>query len=172
MGAVEVFAVEIGAGRAVVLLAVACSSFFAAATDLVLPLVCPFDAPLHVFAPLLAVATGFLSSGFPKLRASFPLSPSWLSTSIGGVSTALSGIVSSITALFCLALISAASESFLSAVASGCSSSSILKLSLRFAILGSPLVSLLSLRPICPLFSTATKLVRTLERGRGDAPVL
>jgi hypothetical protein len=49
-------------------------------------------------------------------------------------------------------------------------SSSMLKLLLRFDVLGSPLVSLFNAS--CPFLSTATKLVRTFERGRGEVPVL
>ena len=50
-------------------------------------------------------------------------------------------------------------------------SPSILKLLLRLDVLGSPLVSLRNPSWL-PFLSTATKLVRTLERGRGEVPVL
>lgn len=81
-----------------------------------------------------------------------------------------SGIVSSITELFFLASISGTMEFFFSSAAP---SSSRLKLVLRFAKLASPvLLSLFNCRPICPLFSTVTKLVRIFESGRGEVPLL
>lgn len=144
----------------VVLLKLAFSTGFAATG---------FELPLVVAAKVLAIFFGstLVSTAF---ATTFPL-PNFFSTSAVGVSIAASGIASVITELFFLAASSLATCSLLSAIAPE-SSSSILKLVLRFDRLGSPLVSLRSCRPICPLFSTVTKLVRILERGRGDVPLL
>lgn len=73
--------------------------------------------------------------------------PNLLSLSSDGVSIADSGIASSITELFFLASYSEAIVSFLARVSFGLSSSSMLKLVLRFAMLGSPLLSLRSCNP-------------------------
>lgn len=134
--AAAVFAVDIGAGRAVNLLEDGLSTVFIVVALLLLPIVCPFDAVL--------LAAAFLRPFFSAADFDTPLfpPPSCLSTSIGGVSTATSGIVSSTTVLFFRASYSVAIDCFRSAVVCGCSSSSILKLVLRFAMLGSPLFSL------------------------------
>jgi hypothetical protein len=135
--AVVVFAVEIGTGFETALLVDGFSTCFTGA--FVVPFVCPCDGP-----------DAFLSSPFAGFATSFfrlDVSSFLFASIVGvivGVSTAASGIVSSITELFFLAPTSAASDCFLSAVSFGCSSSSILKLVLRFDKLGSPLVSLFS----------------------------
>lgn len=135
--AVDVFAVDIGVGRPVNLLEDGFSTVFSVVAALLLPFLCAFDAAL--------LAPTFLRSTAPfEAFVAFVvlvLLPNCLSTSIDGVSTATSGIVSSITVLFFRASNSEAIDCFRSAVVCGCSSSSILKLVLRFAILGSPLFS-------------------------------
>lgn len=165
--AADVFAVEIGVGRAENLPEAGLSTLFPVVIDLLPTFVCPLDAAL--------LATVFLRSVAPLvLFVAFVSPPSCLSTSIEGVSTATSGMVSSITVLFFRTSNSVAIDCFRSAVVFGCSSSSILKLVLRLAILGSPLFSRFKPNwfPSCPLLSTATKLVRTFERGLGDVPLL
>jgi hypothetical protein len=133
--AADDFAVEIGAGRAVNLLEAGLSTVFPIVIDLLLPFVFPFDEALLAAAFLRPVAP-------PVVLVPFVSPPNCLSASFEGVSTATSGIVSSITVLFFLASNSVAIDCFRSAVVFGCSSSSILKLVLRFAMLGSPLFSL------------------------------
>ena len=130
-----VFAVEIGAGREVDLLKDGLSTAFSAVAGF-FPFICPFEVALLAAAFLGSIfsATGFVTPLFPP--------PSCLSASTGGVSTATSGIVSSTKMLFFRASSSVAIDCFRSAVVCGCSSSSILKLPLRFAMLGSPLLSL------------------------------
>jgi hypothetical protein len=129
-----VLVVEIGAGRAVCLLEDGLSIIFSEVAGLPL-FVCPFEAALLAAAFLRPIfsAKGFVAPLFPP--------PSCLSASTGGVSTATSGIVSSTRALFFRASNSVAIDCFRSAVVCGCSSSSILKLALRFVMLGSPLFS-------------------------------
>lgn len=132
--AVDVFAVDIGVGRPVNLLEEGLSVVFSVVAALLLPVVCPFNAAL--------LAAAFLRSIVPPdVFGAFVSPPNCLLTSIDGVSTATSGIVSAITVLFFRASNSEAMDCFRSAVVCGCSSSSILKLVLRFAILGSPLFS-------------------------------
>ena len=123
-GGAVVFVVDIGAGRPVNLLEGGLSTVFPVVTFVLLPFVCPFNATLP--------AAVFLSLVSPL---------SCLSTSIDGVSTATSGIVSSITVLLFLSSNSEAIDCFRSAVALGWSSASILKLVRRLAMLGSPLFS-------------------------------
>jgi hypothetical protein len=138
-----------------------------------LPFVLPFDAPA-LAAALLVDATVFFPSTSPLLGFVVPFfpAPSCLSFSADSVSTAVSGMISSTIALFLRALNSSAIDSFLCATTPDSSCSSVLKLSRRFDKLGSPLSSLLgwlpSWSPTWPLFSTITKLVLILERGRGD----
>jgi hypothetical protein len=125
-----------GAGFETVLLVDGFSTCFTGA-DFVVPFVCPCDDP---DAFLFSTFAGFVASFFRLDVSSFLLAS--IVGVIVGVSTAASGMVFSITELFFLASTSAAIDCFLSAVSFGCSSSSILKLVLRFAKLGSPLVSL------------------------------
>lgn len=133
--AADVFAVDIGVGRPVNLVEEGLSIVFSVVAALLLPFVCPFDAELFAAAFLRFTAP-------PELFVVFiSPPPNCLSTSVNGVSTATSGIVSSITVLFLRASNSEAIDCLRSAVVCGCSSSSILKLALRFAILGSPLFS-------------------------------
>ena len=155
---VLVFAVDIGEG----LVAVFVAAGFSRVLEVVgfdVPFVCPFDV-----CPFVA----FFSSAFANFFSfhSFPFTASigfFASTSgvAAGVKIANSGIVSSIMVLCFLADISVARDCFLSAATCGCVSSSILKLVLRFVMLGSPLVSLLNPKPNCPLLSTVTNDVRT-----------
>jgi len=121
LDAAEVFAIETGAGRVVVLLAEGFPTVPAVAAGLVWPLVFPFDVlPACVVAlrvePMVFFFSSFVSAAFV---ASFFESPNFLSTSVDGVSTAVSGMASPITELFFLALTSAASDSVRSAVAPG-----------------------------------------------------
>lgn len=162
LGGTEVFAVDIGAGFAVLSAAGFSTAFATAGFEV--PFVCAGGGAF--FSSF--CATGFTSSFF---RCPLPR-PNCLSTSIEGVSIALSGIVSSTNELRFLASNSEAIDCFLSVVSFGLSCSSILKLVLRFDKLGSPLVSLFNSKPICPLRPTVTKLVRTFDSGRGDVPLL
>jgi hypothetical protein len=156
--AMAAFVVDIGAG-----LSVGFPAVLVAAAGFEVPFVWPFE----VAAPaVFAEVPVFFNSAFAFGA------PNFLSFSSEGISIADSGIVSSITELFFLVSNSAAIDSFFARVAFGLSSSSMLKLVLRFAMLGSPLLSLRSCKPICPLFSTVTKLVLILDSGRGDVPLL
>jgi hypothetical protein len=158
-----VFAVDIGAGLVVFTTAGFSTAFAAAGFEL--PFV--WDVGAAAFFSSLGATCfifSFLSSPLPR--------PNCLSTSIDGVSIAVSGIVSSTIELRFLASSSVAIDCFRSFVSFGLSCSSILKLVLRFDKLGSPLVSLFNPNPICPLLSTVTKLVRTFDNGRGDVPLL
>jgi hypothetical protein len=145
LGATDVFAVDIAAGRLVVLFVVGFSTGFAGAAGFELPFALPFTAPPG-FVALLTDASIFLVSsfGFPAFGASRFPPPSCFSTSFIGVSTAVSGMTSSITALFFRARSSVAIDSFVCAVATGSSCSWTLKLSLLFDMLGSPLSSFLA----------------------------
>ena len=170
LGATDVFAVDIAAGRVIVLSVVGLSDAFARVAVFELPFVLPFEVLGLAALPVIAAAAFFASSsplaglGVPRLPA-----PSCLSTSAEGVSRAFSGMMSSTTTLFLRAMNSSVIDSFLCASTPDSSCSSVLKLSLRFARLGSPLLSRFgNWSPIWPLFSTITKLVRILEMGRGD----
>lgn len=164
LDATDVFAVDMAAGRVMGLSVVG----FAWAPALVLPFAHSLEASV-LAAPLVAFLASprpLLGFGVPRLPA-----PSCLSSSTGGVSTAVSGIIVSTITLFFRALNSSAMDSLCCATIPDSSCSSTLKLSLRFDKLGSPLPSLFwtpSWRPIWPLFSTITKLVLILERGRGE----
>lgn len=134
--------VEIGAGLGVGFVAVFSAVLGAAGF---VPFVCPFV----VFPAAFFSSTFAFTFGTSFADVLLPASSNVLFGSVtGGVSMAISGIVSEIAALFFLAFISVAMLCFRSAVSLGCDSSSMLKLVLRFAILGSPEVSLLSPRPI------------------------
>lgn len=158
----DVFAVDMAAGRVMGLSVVGFD------WALVLPFALSLEASV-LAAPLVA----FLASPRPLLGFGVPRfpAPSCLSSSTGGVSTAVSGMIVSTITLFFRALNSSAMDSLCCAIIPDSSCSSTLKLSLRFDKLGSPLPSLFwtpSCRPIWPLFSTITKLVLILERGRGE----
>lgn len=92
-----------------------------------------------------------------------------------GISRANSGIVSETSVLFFRALNSAWMDFFRSITTSGSVASFSAKLPRRFDMVessgGTVVVSFLKphCMPVCPFRSTATKLVRTFERGRGDA---
>jgi hypothetical protein len=162
LGAVDVFVVEIGASF-VVLLAAGFSTVFATG-GLEFPFECDVEAAFFSSLDAIGFTISFLARPLPR--------PNCLSTSIDGVSITVSGIVSSTNELRFLAPNSEAIDCFLSRVSLGLSASSILKLVLRFDMLGSPLVSLFNPNPTCPGLSTATKLVRTVDSGRGDVPLL
>jgi hypothetical protein len=127
-GAVDVLAIEIGAGRDVTLLVAGLSPEALVAL-----------LPLEVFGSSFFAA--LISAGFANSRPRCGIAsgtPICLSSSKAGVSAkADSGIASVTNVLSLLALNSAAMDSFLSAVSFGCSFSSILKLVLLRAMLGS-----------------------------------
>jgi hypothetical protein len=96
---------------------------------------------------------------------------------LDGISRANSGIVSSMSTLFFLAWNSSAMDCFLSVTTFGSVASFSEKFARRFAMLGSSGGTVVSFlrphcMPDCPFRSTATKLVRTLDSGRGDALLL
>jgi hypothetical protein len=168
-----VFAVDIGEGLVIVLIAAGFSTTLAV-VGFEAPFVCPFKG-----APFV----GFLSSDFVGFAVSvvlcLPLGVArGLFSSVfdvpEGVITETSGMVSSIVALCFRAVNSVATDCFLSAMVCGCSSSSMLKLVLLLDRLGSPLGSRFKPNwlPICPLLSTVTNDVRTLDRGLGECDML
>jgi len=159
-GATDALVVVIGVGRLVGLLAAGCSP--AVAIGFKVPLLLPFE-------PVLASAA-FLGTAFEStfFTTSFGGSGIFFSSAVFGVSA--SGIECSSTVSLFLLLYCELVDSFRSRV--GRDSSSTLKLVLLFDTLGSLLSGLLNWSPIWPLFSTVTKLVRILERGRGDVPLL
>lgn len=137
-------------------------AFSAATFDFGVPLLFPFD---FIPSEPLITSTAFLASTF---GTSLGAMATFSSVAVFGVS--ISGIESSTTAPLFFLVYSEAEESDLPMP--GRRSSSLLKLVRRVDDLGSPLVSLLICSPIWPLFSTITKLVRILERGRGEVPLL
>lgn len=91
-----------------------------------------------------------------------------------GISRANSGIVSDMSTLFFRALNSSWMDFFRSMTTSGSVDSFSAKLPRRCDMVessGGTVVSFLRphCMPVCPLRSTATKLVRTFDNGRGDA---
>jgi hypothetical protein len=136
----------------------------------------PFSTADDAFSGLFPNLEAAAAAAAAAVAAAWPFGacPSTLSLSGNGDSTATSGIVSEIALLCFLAWYSSAIDFFFSTMALASASSFMLKLPRRFAISLSVLVSLFNPNciPSCPPRSTATKLVRTLERGRGEVPLL